>query len=181
MPIPSLPGEKWKLIEGTNDYYISNKGRAKRGQKLLKKSLDKDGYYTVNIYGKRKRVNILVAKAFVPNPDPEHFDVVDHRNNIKTQNNEDNLQWTTRSRNLQMAHEDHLISKSKRDNILVIDPDNNMTLYDTQKAAATATGTDSKAVNKVVKGIFSQTKGFRFFRCKSFTDRRKGNVEKNTD
>ena len=99
MPVPSQPGEKWKLVEGTEDYYISNQGRVKRGQKLLKQSADKDGYLTCNIYRKRKRVNILVAKAFVPNPDPEHLDVVDHKNNIKTQNTEDNLQWTTRSRN----------------------------------------------------------------------------------
>ena len=175
MPVPSLPGEKWKLIEGTEDYYISNKGRAKRKVRLLKQSKDKDGYYTINVFGKRKRVNILVAKAFVPNPDPEHFNVVDHINNIKTQNTEDNLQWTTRSRNTQMAHEDNLIIRS---NILAIDEENNVTLYDTQKAAADAIGADVKAVNKVIKNVFSQTKGFRFFRCKSFTDKRK---KKNTD
>lgn len=169
MPVPSKPGEKWKLVEGTEDYYVSNQGRVKRGQKLLKQSSDKDGYLTCNIYRKRKRVNILVAKAFVPNPDPEHFDVVDHKNNIKTQNTEDNLQWTTRSRNTQMAHEDNLI---QRTDILVVDNENNMTLYRTQKDAAVATGADVKAVNNVIKGVFSQTKGYRFFRCKSFEDKR---------
>lgn len=179
MTVPSQPGEKWKKIEGTEDYYVSNQGRVKRKEKLLKQSADKDGYWTCNIHRQRKRVNILVAKAFVPNPEPEHFDVVDHINNIKTNNNADNLQWTTRSRNSQMAHEDNLI---KRSDILAIDSENNMTLYESQSEAARATGSDIKAVNKVIKGVFSQTKGFRFFRCKSFTDnRRKSNVEKNTD
>ena len=68
-----------------------------------------------------------------------------------------------------MAHEDNLIIRS---DILAIDEDNNMTLYSTQKAAANAIGADVKAVNKVIKGVFSQTKGFRFFRCKTFKDER---------
>ena len=120
MPVPSQPGEKWKLVEGTEDYYISNQGRVKRGQKLLKQSADKDGYLT-------------------------------------------------RSRNTQMAHEDNLI---QRTDILVVDNENNMTLYRTQKDAAVATGADVKAVNNVIKGVFSQTKGYRFLRCKSFEDKR---------
>lgn len=172
MPVPTLPNEKWELVEGTTEYYVSNLGRIKKGTKLLKQAKDKDGYYTCNIYGKRKRMNILVAKAFVPNPDPEHFDVVDHKNNIKTQNTADNLQWTTRRRNSQMAHEDNLIPKGRQSNILAVDSNDNATLYDTQKAAAKATGADTKMVNKVVKGEFKQTKGFRFIRCNTFTDRR---------
>ena len=172
MPVPSLPGENWKLIDGTEDYYISDKGRVKRGTKLLKQAKDKDGYYTCNVFRKRKRVNILVAKAFVFNPDPEHFDVVDHIDNIKSHNNKENLQWTTRRKNVQMAHEDRLIPKADKCDIIVVDKNDNVTLYSTQKAAAEATGAGLKAVNKVVNGDFSQTKGYRFIRCRTFEDRR---------
>ena len=173
MPVPSLPGESWKLVEGTEDYYVSDKGRVKRGTKLLKQAKDKDGYYTCNVYRKRKRVNILVAKAFVKNPDPKTLDVVDHINNIKTDNTKENLQWTTRSRNTQMAHEDNLVPKAIKSDILVVDKDDNAKLYSTQKAAADATGADINAVNKVVNGEFKQTKGYRFIRCKTFEDKRK--------
>lgn len=172
MPVPTLPGEKWALIEGTQDYYISNKGRVKRKTHLLKQAKDRDGYYTCNIFRKRKRVNILVAKAFVPNPDPIHFDVVDHKNNNKEENTAENLQWTTRRRNSQMAHEDNLIPKSQKTDILAVDKDHNAVLYNSQTSAARATGANLKAINKVLNGTFTQTKGFRFIRIKTFIDKR---------
>ena len=139
---------------------------------MLKQAKDRDGYYTCNIFRKRKRVNILVAKAFVPNPDPIHFNVVDHKNNNKEENTAENLQWTTRRRNSQMAHEDNLIPKSQKTDILAVDKDHNAVLYNSQTSAARATGANLKAINKVLNGTFTQTKGFRFIRIKTFIDKR---------
>ncbi len=44
---------------------------------------------------KNYRVHILVAKAFIPNPD--EITDVDHNN--RTNNNIENLRWSTRSEN----------------------------------------------------------------------------------
>ncbi len=71
-----------------------------------------------------------------------------------------------------MAHEDNLIPKSQKTDILAVDKDYNATLYSSQIAASKATGANLKAINKVLNGTFNQTKGFRFIRIKTFIDKR---------
>lgn len=60
---------------------------------------------------KTRRVNRIVAETFIPNPD--NLPVVGHRNNIKTQNNVENLYWTTLSENSQKAVNDGLLVNKK--------------------------------------------------------------------
>ena len=58
-----------------------------------------------------RRVHILVAEAFVDNPN--HYRIVGHRNNIKTDNRAENLYWTTCQENTQKAFDDGLIVNAK--------------------------------------------------------------------
>jgi hypothetical protein len=44
-----------------------------------------------------KRVHILVAQTYIPNP--ENLPMVDHKDRDKMNNHKDNLQWATRSTN----------------------------------------------------------------------------------
>jgi hypothetical protein len=77
--------ESWKTVEGFEEYEVSNLGRikrivagkgiAKKGN-LLKPSANSKGYlYVVLTRNNRglkrlsKRLHVLVAKAFLPNPD----------------------------------------------------------------------------------------------------------------
>lgn len=109
--------EIWKDIEGYNGYHqISNYGRVKscdrisnnrRGNylkksKILKTSVDNDGYIHVTLCknGERKTFTIhkLVATSFIENP----FNLleINHKDENKANNNVENLEWCTRKYNL---------------------------------------------------------------------------------
>lgn len=80
-------------------YWISDTGLVKSKKKILKISLDKDGYAKVALSKNGKkyhfRVHRLVAFAFIPNP--ENKSEVNHKDGNKTNNNHWNLEWCTRA------------------------------------------------------------------------------------
>jgi hypothetical protein len=100
--------EKWKVIEGFENYEVSNFGRVKslkrKKERILKFSLDTHGYYILSLYkenkAKTKQVSQLVAIAFL-NHKPCGYDlVVDHIDNNPLNNNLDNLQVISNRDNL---------------------------------------------------------------------------------
>lgn len=60
---------------------------------MLSQSLDTKGYPCVKVAGKKVAVHILVAKAFIPNP--YNKDTVNHKNENRTDNRVENLEWMT--------------------------------------------------------------------------------------
>jgi hypothetical protein len=103
--------EIWKDIEGTNGKYIvSNDGKVatlRKRKKLLTLTKQKTGYLyaMIEINGKQvnKRVNRLVASAFVNNPD--NLPIVNHLDGCKTNNHAENLQWVSYKANTKHAWE----------------------------------------------------------------------------
>jgi hypothetical protein len=89
--------EIWKEISGYEGLYeVSNTGNVKnsiRGN-ILTPGMSQ-GYEYVALYKngirKNKQVNRLVAEAFIENPDGHPL--VHHKDEIKTNNNVDNLEW----------------------------------------------------------------------------------------
>lgn len=96
--------EFWKDIEDYEGYYqVSDLGNVKsiRRNKILKPSNQGQGYLQVVLCksGKNKhcRVHRLVAQAFIDNP--YNLSDVNHRNENKSDNNVNNLEWITNKDN----------------------------------------------------------------------------------
>ena len=107
--------EEWKEVGDGFDYSVSNSGRVRRNGSPRDKAVrDRMGYLTVDLYknGKRstKRVNRLVAGAFIPNPDnkPE----VNHKDGNRHNNTVSNLEWATKLENVKHAWETGLARPS---------------------------------------------------------------------
>ena len=91
---------EWKSIIGyENEYLVSNNGDvfSFMSKKYLKPSINEKGYMRVclqkRVMKSWKRVNRLVAEAFIPNPD--NLPMVNHKDEDKTNNFLENLEWCT--------------------------------------------------------------------------------------
>ena len=111
--------EEWKDIEGYEGIYqISNFGNVKSlsryiknkhntliltKEKILNQFIDKDGYYgislTKDMLQKTHSIHSLVAKNFLQKKSNNNF-VIDHINNIKSDNRSCNLQYVSVRKNV---------------------------------------------------------------------------------
>lgn len=85
-------------IQDFPNYLIDENGNVYREKSMRKlKQTYSQGYAYVQLHNhgvtKRCRVHRLVAKAFIPNPND--FPCVNHKDEIKTNNNVNNLEWCT--------------------------------------------------------------------------------------
>lgn len=169
--------EIWKPIPGYEALYeVSNLGRVRslfRYKKMLKPSPITNGYLTVELWKdkQRKRIGIhrLVAMCFCENPGNKHF--VNHKDESRTNNNADNLEWVTHIENCnygtaikrRIAHTDY----SKRDcswqtpehydrvSIAMSQPViciETGKIYRNCKAASKDTGYSARSINRWVNG-----------------------------
>ena len=157
--------EIWKDIEGYEGLYqISNLGRVKRlghqcgaiyrNEHLLKPCL-RDRYLSVRLSknGKVKNCNIhrLVASAFIPNPN--NYDVVNHIDTNRMNNNVNNLEWCTQSYNCIHAVNNGIASK--QNDVLITNVKDNSTLkFKSANSASKYLGFDRQwiAINLKRKG-----------------------------
>ena len=106
--------EIWKDVVGYDGRYkVSNKGNVrsvarkdsigrKRGGRTLKSRDNGHGYLRLDLYKngirKSKRVHRLVAEAFIPNHN--NYLEINHKDENKTNNHVENLEWCTREHNI---------------------------------------------------------------------------------
>ena len=104
--IINLPNEIWKDV--CDGYKVSNYGRVlslakttirgRKYDKILSASKKDNGYYTVSINGNNEYVHRLVAKAFIDNPN--NLNEINHKDEDKSNNRVDNLEWCSLEYNI---------------------------------------------------------------------------------
>ena len=113
--------ERWLPMVGFEDCYaISDCGRVMRTKtndntfagRILKPHTNSSGYLTVSPHKNGKQrptlIHRMVMRAFV-GPCPEGSEV-NHKDGVKTNNHADNLEYVTRSENMQHAFDNELQS-----------------------------------------------------------------------
>lgn len=95
----------WKVIEGHENYSISDTGVVKNNTngKILKPFETYNKYLRVNLNGKYLRIHLLVANAFLQNRKGD-CNQINHIDGNKANNNVSNLEWCTAKENIRHAH-----------------------------------------------------------------------------
>ena len=168
----------WKKIKDYEGLYeISINGEIKSikrkgaNGKILKKYIDKDGYYRVQLCknGKKKTypVHILMAKTFL---DYNEGLQVNHKNEIKTDNTLNNLEIITQLENLNYGTRNERISKANKNRkdlskkIIAYKYENTefIGIFESTKEAERQLGVCHSHISKCCKGKIRQIKGYTF-------------------
>lgn len=182
--------EVWKPIKEFEGLYdISNLGRVRSvdrdisverygkihtchyNQRILKQYKNTGGYYIVELHkqdgGYQPRVHRLVAEAFIPNPN--NYPCINHKDECKTNNKVDNLEWCTYKYNNNYGTRPQRLGKSNTDNpllcktiVLTNSKTGESTFYNSVKDAAKFLGGDSMkgAISSCCRGKRKQVRGY---------------------
>ena len=152
--------EQWKVIAGFPKYQISNTGkiRSEYSNSILIPHITNSGYFQVNLFegGKqfKRYIHRLVAEAFIPNISKKNC--VNHIDGNRKNNFSDNLEWCTRSEN--MNHSYYVL----RNHVKAVRCVETGIVYPSIKEAARQTGIYHTAISMCCDGRYKQTHGLHF-------------------
>lgn len=170
--------EEWRIINGYQDYRISNKGRIKSTarlvsgrlgtlypipERILKGSTNVYGYCQVRLGDKTIKVHRLVAIAFIENT--ENKEQINHINGIKRDNRVENLEWISAKDNIIHSFKNGLSSADYlKKPVNVYKGAVFVKSYDSSIAACKDLGLQTANIAKVINGERPHTKGYTFTR-----------------
>lgn len=167
--------EIWKDIKGYEGYYqVSNLGNVKSLKRtIIRKRNDKthqfpikermlkfdysDGYKVVKLCKqgeKAYKVHRLVAEAFIPNPN--NLPIINHKDETRTNNCVDNLEWCD---NFYNCNYGTINDRRKKKRVLQIEK--NIT-YSSLLEAEKQTGIQNGNISKVCNGVCDTAGGYHW-------------------
>lgn len=156
--------EVWRPID--DRYSVSNLGRIKSNyankERILKPFKDARGYLKVDIrhgeYRKSMMVHRLVALAFIENLYPENLKEVNHKDEDKTNNCVDNLEWCNTQYNCNYGTRNERKAASCKKMIYSVDKNGTITYYNSRNEAGELLGIDPTAISKVLSDKYPNNK-----------------------
>lgn len=169
--------EIWKDIEGYEGFYqVSNMGRVRSierrlndgriyGGRILEQKQVRNGYMQVHVSkdnkGKYLSVHRLVARAFVSGF-VEGADV-NHKDEDKTNNRADNLEWCSHSYNSQYGHRnDTMVEQRSLEVVMMSEDGSTIREFPSLREAARASGVSAAHICQVCKGERKRAGGYRW-------------------
>ena len=118
--------KEWREIDGFPNYMVSNTGEIKSlnynktgKEKVLIPHKLSNGYLGINLYDDNKRscyllIHRLVAQAFLPNPNG--YRIINHKDENRSNNSVNNLEWCNYKYNLNYGNRNSKLSNSLTNN-----------------------------------------------------------------
>jgi hypothetical protein len=167
MNINVAVGEEWKEIAEDTRYLVSSQGRVRSIKGVFLTLSYKDGYRFVTLSlgtKKTKRlVHILVAKAFLPNPDGKPY--VNHIDGDRANNHKTNLEWATPKENAnKRVNENRTAKFSKPVAQINLESQATIQIWPSAAAAASSLGFNRASISRccVHPDKFLSAKGFKW-------------------
>ena len=161
--------EIWKKVQGFDNYEVSNLGRVRNvNTGLIKKQrMTHNGYMIVDLkhsgIKSTKYVHRLVAQSFIPNQNNKPC--INHKDENKTNNEINNLEWCNvsynnsyngRAKRVGEYHKKHHPSRKRVKNI------DNGEIYVSVREAGRKTGICSMSISYCLNGKQKTAGGFRW-------------------
>lgn len=163
----------WKEIKGYNGVFVvSDCGDVynTKTKNMLVGQITPKGYirYGICLNGKRKQymAHRLVAEAFIENP--QNYPIINHKNEVKSDNRVENLEWCTIGYNNNYGHKSenyhNSIVKSRAKSVKQIDikTGNVIQVFDCILKASIITGVSRRSIAQCCDNAISSAKGFKW-------------------
>ena len=159
---------KYAYLRENPNYIIYNDGRlfSVKSGKFLIPNTYANGYlkYDICTNGKRTtyKIHRLVAQYFVPNPKPEIYNEVNHKDGDRTNNNADNLEWCDRKYNTYYSKTWEIANKANQIRVAKCDIKTHeiLEVYDSIRIAAYKHNCTECNIGRVINGKQLSAKGY---------------------
>lgn len=161
--------EKWKDVVGYEGLYkVSNLGNVYTNyyKRLLTKH-EKNGYYYVYLSSNGKQsfkfIHRLVAQAFIPNPN--NLPCINHKDENRTNNTVENLEWCNHLYNNNYGkHLERVSESNKKPCVGVnVNNDSDIRIFNSRQEAAQWANVPSTHITRVIKGKRKSAGGYKWF------------------